>query len=153
LAAWAILLLSIGRGAWNKVGSSAIIGLVAAAFKFVGPSPNHCHLLGIVSLALVFDLFVSSIARSPQFWRHAVVGLLAAYGSRAFFVLYSVHIARFERWVEGGPQMALDHVVQSGSVVALAATILTPLGFRIGMKAAGLPSGNPTGGPLKADNR
>ena len=57
LAAWAILLLSIGRGVWNKVGSSAIIGLVAAAFKFAGPSTNYCHLLGIAALGVFFDIF------------------------------------------------------------------------------------------------
>ena len=137
LAAWALLLLSIGRGFWNKIGSSALIGLVAAAFKFVGPSPNYCHLLGIVSLGLIFDLFASSLARRSQWWRHALVGLLTTYGARAFFVLYSIHIAHFERWVEGGTQMALDHVVRSGSVAALAALLLVPLGFRIGEKAAG----------------
>lgn len=135
LAAWAILLLSIGRGLWNKIGSSAIIGLVAAAFKFVGPSPHYCHILGIASVGLLFDLFASSVARKPQWWRHALVGLLTAYSARAFFVLYSVHIAHFERWVEGGPQMAFDHVVRSGSVVALAALVLAPLGFRAGEKA------------------
>ena len=54
LAAWAILLLSIGRGVWNKIGSSAIIGLIAAAFKFAGPSTNYCHLLGIASPRRVF---------------------------------------------------------------------------------------------------
>ena len=60
LAAWAILLLSIGRGIWNKVGSSTIIGLIAAAFKFAGPSTNYCHLLGIAALGLFFDVFASS---------------------------------------------------------------------------------------------
>ena len=154
LAAWAVLILSIGRGVWNKIGSSAIIGLVAATFKFIGPSPNYCHLLGIVSLGLVFDLFASSLlTHKSQWWRHALVGLLTAYGARAFFVLYSVHIAHFERWVEGGTQMALDHVVSSGSVVALAALFLAPLGFRIGEKAAEILSGKPAGDPLTADNR
>ena len=155
LAAWAVLILSIGRGVWNKIGSSAIIGLVAAAFKFIGPSPNYCHLLGIVSLGLVFDLFASSLLTRgrSQWWRHALVGLLTAYGARAFFVLYSVHIAHFERWVEGGTRMALDHVVSSGSVVALAALFLVPLGFRIGEKAAEILPGKPAGDPLTADNR
>ncbi len=161
LAAWAVLILSIGRGVWNKIGSSAIIGLiaaalkfVAAAFNFIGPSPNYCHLLGIVSLGLVFDLFASSLLSHgrSQWWRHALVGLLTAYGARAFFVLYSVHVAHFERWVEGGTQMAFDHVVGSGSVVATA-LLLAPLGFRIGEKAAEILTGKPAGDPLTADNR
>jgi len=141
LAAWAVLILSIGRGVWNKIGSSAVIGLVAAALKFVGPSPNYCHLLGIVSLGLVFDLFASTLLSHgrSQWWRHALVGLLTAYGARAFFVLYSVHIAHFERWVDGGTQMAIDHVIGSGSVVALAALFLAPLGFRIGERCGLVP--------------
>jgi len=155
LAAWAVLLLSIGRGVWNKIGSSALIGLIATAFKFLGPSTTYCHLLGIVSLGLIFDLFASTVLRSgrSQWWRHALVGLLTAFGARAFFVLYSVHIAHFERWVEGGTQMALDHVLRGGSVVALAALLLAPLGFRIGGKAATTLSGNPAEDPLAAGNR
>ena len=153
LAAWAILLLSIGRGVWNKIGSSAIIGLVASAAAFIGPSSNYCHLVGIASLGLIFDLFASSLARRPQWWRHALVGLLTAYGARAFFVVYSLHVAHFERWVEGGIQMALDHVLRSGSVVAVAALLLAPLGFRIGEKTAAMLSGDPAENPLMTENR
>jgi len=155
LGAWAILVLSIGRGLWNKIGSSAVIGLVATAFKFAGPSPHYCQLLGIVSLGLIFDLFASSLLfrGRAQWWRHALVGLLTAYGARAFFVLYSVHIAHFERWVEGGTQMALDHVVAGGSVVALAALLLAPLGFRIGARAAETLPGEPAGEPFTAEER
>jgi hypothetical protein len=155
LAAWALLILSIGRGVWNKVGSSAIIGLIAAAFKFAGPSTNYCHLLGIAALGVFFDIFASSLlARgSSQWWRHALIGLLTAYGARAFFVWYSVSVAQSERWIEGGTQMAFDHVVRGGSMVALAALLLAPLGFRIGEKAARVISGDPAGDPLTADNR
>ena len=155
LAAWAILLLSIGRGIWNKIGSSTIIGLIAAAFKFAGPSTNYCHLLGIAALGVFFDIFASSLlARGrSQWWRHALVGLLTAYCARAFFVAYSVHVAQSERWVEGGTQMAFDHVVRGGSVVALATLLLAPLGFRIGKKAAAILSGNPAGDPLTDENR
>ena len=153
LTAWAILVLSIGRGFWNKIGSSAVIGLVATAFKFAGPSPHLCQFLGIASIGLVFDLFASSLARRPQWWRHALVGVLTAYGARLFFVLYSVHVAHFERWIEGGTQMALDHVVLSGSVVALAALFIAPLGFRIGEKTAAVLSGDPVGNPFSTENR
>lgn len=155
LAAWALLILSIGRGVWNKVGSSAIIGLIAAAFKFAGPSTNYCHLLGIAALGVFFDIFASSLlARGrSQWWRHALVGPLTAYCARAFFVAYSVHVAQSERWVEGGTQMAFDHVVRGGSMVALATLLLAPLGFRIGKKAAAILSGNPAGDPLTAENR
>ena len=155
LAAWAILLLSIGRGIWNKIGSSTIIGLIAAAFKFAGPSTNYCHLLGIAALGVFFDIFASSLlARGrSQWWRHALIGVVTAYGARAFFVWYSVSVAQSERWIEGGTQMAFDHVVRGGSVVALAALLLAPLGFRIGKKAAAILSGDTAGDSLSAENR
>ena len=153
LAAWAILLLSIGRGILNKVGSSTIISFIAAAFKFAGPSTNYCHLLGIAALGLFFDVFASSVARKPEWWRHALVGLLTAFSARAFFVWFSVSVAQSERWIEGGTQMAFDHVVRGGAMVAVAALLLAPLGFRIGTKAAKKLSGSPAEDPLTADHR
>jgi hypothetical protein len=155
LAALAIVLLSIGRGMWNRIGSSAIIGLVAAAFKFAGPSTTYCHLLGIAALGLFFDLVASSLLAQgrSQWWRHALVGLLTAYCSRIFFVAYSVYVAQFEHWIDGGTQMAIDHVMRSGSAVALAALLLAPLGFRFGKKATGVLSGGPASDALAADNR
>jgi hypothetical protein len=155
LAAWAILLLSIGRGLWNKIGSSAIIGLIAAAFKFAGPSTNHCHLLGIAALGVIFDIFASSLLAQGrlQWWRPALVGVLTAFSARAFFVWFSVSVAQSGRWIEGGTQMAIDHVVLGGSVVAVAALLLAPLGFRIGKKAAEALSGSPAEDPLTADHR
>ena len=155
LAALAILLLSIGRGFWNKIGSSAVIGLVAAAFKFAGPSTNYCQLLGIAALGLLFDLFASGLLAQgkSQWWRHALVGLLTAYSARIVFVTYSVYVAQFERWIDGGSQMAIDHIVRGGSVVALAALLLAPLGFRFGAKAAEVLYGSPAEDPLAADNR
>jgi hypothetical protein len=64
-----------------------------------------------------------------------------------------VYVAQFERWIDGGPQMAIDHVVRSGSAVALAALILAPLGFRFGQKAAELLPVSPAHDPLAAGNR
>lgn len=146
LAAWAVLLLSIARGIWNTLGSSFLLGIVAAAFKFIGPSPNACHLMGIVSLGIVFDLFASSFLTQgrTQAWRCALVGVLTAFGARAFFVATSVYIAHFSRWVEGGWEMAVDHVVRGGGMVALAALVLVPVGMKIGEKVAGVWSESPT---------
>lgn len=155
LAVWAVAILSIGRGFWNQVGSSTLIGLVASLFKFIGPSPNACHLLGIASIAVIFDVSASILVRRERapWWRYSLVGLLTAYGARAVFVAYSVQVARFERWVEGGARMALDHVVREGTVVALAASVLAPIGFAIGSKAASSLSERSTVDPVTVDER
>ncbi len=140
LAAWAILLLAIARGLWNKAGSSSLIGLMAAALKFGGPSTSYCHLLGIASIGIFFDLFASSLlfqGRS-QTWRRALVGVLTVYAARTFFVLYSVYISQSWRWIEGGSDMAFRHVLGSGSWAALAALVLAPLGFLIGERVTAM---------------
>ncbi len=136
LAAWAVLLLAIARGIWNRVGSSSIIGLMAAAFKFAGPSTSYCHLLGIASLGIFFDLFASSLLFEgrAQGWRRALVGALTVYAARTFFVLYSVYISQSWRWVDGGLEMGLQHVIGKGSLAALFGFVLAPLGFRLGEK-------------------
>ncbi len=136
LAVWAVLLLSLARGAWNRTGSSALIGLVATGVRLAGPTTSACHLLGIAAIGLIFDLFASSLASRPtaRWWRHALVGALTAYGARAFFVAYSVYVAQFERWVEGGATMAADHILRGGSVAAAATLLLAPLGFVIGRR-------------------
>jgi hypothetical protein len=131
------------------------MGLIAAAFKFAGPSTNYCHLLGIVALGLFFDLFASSILASgrSQWWRHAIVGVLAAYSARIFFVWYSVSVAQSQHWIEGGWRMEFDHIVLGGTVAALAALLLAPLGFRIGRKVAETLAGSLAEDPLAADRR
>jgi hypothetical protein len=155
LTMWAVLVLAIGRGVWHKIGSSFAIALVAAGFKYLGPSIFYCQLLGIVSIGLFFDLFASSLLTrgKTQWWRYALVGILTTYGARAFFILYSVYVARWDRWVEGGVEMALEHVVGSGSVAAAAAALLVPLGFRAGGKLADAVSGGREGDPVAVEHR
>jgi len=155
LAVWAVLLLSLGRGLWNKIGSSTLMGLVAATFKFAGPSLFFCQLLGIAAIGLFFDLFASALlARGRDGWRrHALVGVLTVYAARVFFVGYSVFVARWDLWADGGVPMALEHIAVSGSIAAVAAGVLAPLGFRVGRKAAEILSGDPAGNALTAEKR
>jgi hypothetical protein len=64
-----------------------------------------------------------------------------------------VSVAQSERWIDGGSQMAFDHIVRGGSVVAVAALLLAPLGFWIGKKAAETLSGGPAEDPITGENR
>jgi len=155
LAVAAILLLAISRGIWNRAGSSSIIGLVAAGMKFAGPSPFACHLLGIACLGLIFDLFASTLLRDGgnEWWRGSLVGVFTAYGARTAFVLYAIHVADLQRWVEGGSTMALEHVLLHGTVVAFLAMILVPLGLRAGRRLSGIAPSAVTSdaGPVYGD--
>jgi hypothetical protein len=155
LAVWAVMLLSLGRGLWNRIGSSTLIGLVAAGFKFAGSSLFFCQLLGIVAIGVFFDIFASILlARGRSgWWRHALSGALTVYGARTFFVAYSVLVARWDRWVEGGTEMAVEHVLGSGSIAAVVVCLLAPVGFRLGAKAMEALSGRPAADAVAAGNR
>lgn len=155
LAVWAVLLLSFGRGFWNRAGSSTLMGLIAAAFKFFGPFLFYCQLLGIIAIGLFFDLFASTLLAKGRssWWRQALVGALTVYSARAFFVGYSVFVAGWDRWVDGGAEMALEHVFGSGSIAAAAALLLVPLGFRLGGRAADALCRRTAGDTVAADNR
>jgi len=63
LSSLAIFLLSFGRGAVNKSGSSTIVGGIACLYRLVNTGPFLCHLLGIFFLGLSFDAAASFIIR------------------------------------------------------------------------------------------
>jgi hypothetical protein len=155
LAVWAVLLLGFGRGFWSRAGSSTLMGLIAATFKFLGPFLFYCQLLGIVAIGLFFDLFASILlARGRKsWWRQALVGALTIYSARAFFVSYSVFVAQWDRWVDGGAGMALEHVFGSGSIAAAAAFLVVPIGLRLGRRVAETMIRRPAGDSVAADNR
>jgi hypothetical protein len=151
VAATAVLALSLGRGLWNRPGSSSLIGLLAACFRFAEPGVTVCHLLGIAAYGLMFDLFATTLlGRKPVvWWRAVLVGPLAVYGARAFFALYITHVARYERWVEGGWPMIRHHIFGSGTTIAAVAVVLVPLGLWLGARLA-RPSAAPAVSPAAA---
>ncbi|MBC8359628.1 MAG: hypothetical protein H8E54_11875, partial [Candidatus Aminicenantes bacterium] len=80
LAAWAFLVLAVGRGVLNKPGTSPLIAVFAVLFKLANAAPFFCHLLGIFSLGLVFDIFSPLLMRGKRkvFYRNSLSGALSA---------------------------------------------------------------------------
>lgn len=140
LGVWALFLLSVARGIWNQVGSSTTIGFFAVLFKLVNAAPFFCHLLGIFSLGLAFDVASSLLMKSDKrnAFRASLTGITSSYSGYALFALVITYIIRYSYWVEGGLSKVSHHIFVSGSVTALAAAGLVPLGLWIGINSARL---------------
>lgn len=136
LAIMSLFLLAISRGMINKAGSSTLIGAIAVLFRFANTAPSYCHLLGIFLLGVTFDVFATLLIKQeekmPVKW--ALTGAMSAFWNNAFFALLITYVFRYEYWVVGGIAKVSHHIFISGSINALLAAFLVPLGILIGEK-------------------
>ena len=145
LAAWAFFILAVARGIINKPGSSVIIGTIAMLFKLINAGPFICHLLGIFMLGAAFDIFASFLMKKETkiSWRSILTGSVSAYSGYALFALTITYIIQYKYWIAGGLPKVLNHIFVSGSMAALLAVVVVPLGFMAGLKNESLCSRNP----------
>jgi hypothetical protein len=134
LGVWALFLLGIGRGVVNKAGTSTVIGGFATLYKLANTSPYFCHLVAIFAIGVVFDIFATLLIKkeSKSLVRISLTGIFSAYSARLVFALMSIYIFKFQRWIRGGMSYFLGHVFVRGSVAAVLAGVLVPLGYRLG---------------------
>ena len=134
LSAWALFLLSVARTQQNTAGTSTAIGAIAALFRLVNAGPFICHLLGIFMLGLAFDIAATFLLnkKTKGYVRQALAGILGAYGGYALFALVITYIVRYETWVAGGWPKVAKHIFVGGSLAALAAVLVVPLGLMAG---------------------
>lgn len=140
LTVWAFLILAMARGLLNKPGSSMAIAAVAVAFKSLYATPYFCHLYAIFLIGVAFDLAASFLIKNERrgiFWR-SLTGMIAVFGGYAFFAVSITYVIRYEHWIAVGLPKVLNHIFISGSFAALAAIVVVPLGFWIGMNAESL---------------
>lgn len=142
LTVWALVILSLGRGVMNKPGSSTLMGCIAALYRMVNAAPFFCHIWGIVFIGIAFDLASSLLMKRERkfFLRSSLTGISSAYLGNALFALVMIWILRSDYWIAAGLPKVIDHVFISGSLVAVAASGVVPLGHWLGRKIDGLPS-------------
>ncbi len=145
LAAWAFLILAVARGVVDRPGSSTVIGAVAMLFKLVNASPFICHLLGIFMLGLAFDIAATLLGRSGRrfSFRNMLTGIVSAYGGYALFALSITYIIRYDFWVQGGWPKVAHHMFISGSIAALVAAVVVPVGYYLGAGSLSLQAKRP----------
>jgi len=140
LAAWAFIIMAIARGIVNKPGSSTVIGIIAVIFKLTNAAPFFCHLLGIFTIGLAFDVFSSLLMKNEKkiSFRSSLAGALSAYSGYALFAIVITYIAQYKYWIAGGLPKVLNHIFVGGSLAAIAAVVLVPLGCWIGINSENL---------------
>ncbi len=147
LTAAALFLLAVGRGLVPGPGASTAVGALAALYKLVNASPFYCHLLGIVLLGVVFDVFASVLLTEGSVrkagWRAPLTGALSAYAGNSVFAVLMTFIVRYEYWVGDGLRKFSSHILLSGTLTAASALALVPLGLRIGVRSGTLSIKNP----------
>ena len=145
LAVFAFFILAVARGIINKPGSSVMIGTIAMLFKLINAGPFICHLLGIFMLGAAFDIFASFLLKKERkiSWRSILTGSVSAYSGYALFALTITYIVQYKYWIAGGLPKVLNHIFVSGSIAALFAAVVVPLGFMVGLKSESLSSRNP----------
>lgn len=140
LTAIALFLLALSRGMINKPGSSALIGTFAVLFRLANTAPSYCHLLGIFLLGVTFDVFSSLLIKkeeqAPLRWGAA--GMLSAFVNNALFALLITYVFRYEYWVAAGYPKVSQHIFISGSIIAVIAALIVPLGFFLGKNGGNL---------------
>lgn len=136
LSASGFFLLAVARGLLNKRGTSSVIGGMAALFRLVNAS-FVCHIMGIFLMGVAFDLAASILLKGDKksFLRSTLTGITGAYGGYALFALIITYVVRYEMWVAGGWQKVLDHVFLTGSLAAVVAAILVPMGYALGLRS------------------
>ncbi len=134
LSCWALFVLAVGRAILDKPGSSAAIGAIASVYRLANAPPFFCHICGILFLGIAFDLAATVLAKVEQKrpGRWILTGVGAAYGGNALFALIMTYVIRYSFWASAGLPKVLDHIFISGSIVALAAALLVPLGHAVG---------------------
>ena len=135
LSASGFFLLAVARGLFNKRGTSSVIGGMAALFRLVNAS-FVCHILGIFLMGVAFDIAASTLLKGEKkgFLRSSLTGITGAYGGYALFALIITYVVQYEIWVVGGLQKVLYHVFLTGSLAAVVAGLLAPLGYVLGLK-------------------
>jgi len=136
LSAWALFILAVARGLFNKPGSSTLIGAIAVLFRAVNTAPFFCHLLGIFLLGFAFDLAATLLMKRKDdpFLKRSMAGVFVSYSGYTLFALIITYIIRYEFWVAGGLTKVIAHIFVSGSLLALIAILIVPLGYRVGQK-------------------
>ena len=136
LSVSALFILAMARGMFNRPGSSTLIGIFAVLFRLVNAAPSYCHLLGIFLLGLTFDVLISVFLKNKEkaLLKYSLIGGISAYGNNAQFAILITYIFRNKYWVAGGLPRVANHIIVNGSISALLAAVVAPVGFWIGKK-------------------
>jgi hypothetical protein len=139
LAATGILILGAARIIIPRKGSTLLMGLVAAAFKFLTlPQILFCQVMAVALQGAVMDLaFSYAENRKLSGWLSlGAVGALAMYVNYSFFSLVQTYLVLNPFWVDKGFSGVLNYTFLEGTAAAILCFVLINLGFGLGRSLA-----------------
>lgn len=135
LGVLSFLLLAVGRGLSNKLGSSLIIGLVALILKAVDVSPFYCHLLGILVTAISFEVAAVVFHRYRSELRSRILLIAtAAYINNALFALLNTYLLEQSYWSTNASSRIANYVFVDGTLLAILALVISLPGFALSVR-------------------
>lgn len=144
LTGWALFILAMARGMLNIPGSSTATAALASVFRLMNAAPFLCHIGGILLTGIAFDIIATALMKHGfRTLRQTVTGVVSAYTGHAFFALVMTYVVEYEYWAGAGLAKVTDHIFVNGSLVALAAAVLVPIGYRIGRQGKNIVQRNP----------
>jgi len=140
LALIAILLLASARMVFPRAGTTILIALVAAGFKFLSlPSVYFCQLCAVLLTGVVFDLAFSLAERkglTKSLVSLGMVGLVASYVNYLTFAFSEAYLFVNPYWAERGVAGLLRWVYTDGSYAAALTFFGIIAGASLGRKLA-----------------
>jgi len=139
LAATGILILGAARMMMPKRGSTFLMGLVAAGFKFLTlPQILFCQVLAVALQGAVMDLAFSYAEKKDvsKWFSLGMVGVFAIYINYALFSFLETYVVLNPFWVDKGFSGVLNYTFLEGSAAALLCFLCINLGFSLGRSLA-----------------
>jgi len=139
LAATGILILGAARMMIPRRGTTFLMGLVAAGFKFLTlPQILFCQVAAVAVQAAVMDLAFSYAEKRglSKWFSLGTVGVFAMYLNYSLFSLLQTYVVLNPFWVDKGFSGVLNYTLLEGSVAAALCFFCINLGFGLGRSLA-----------------
>ena len=135
LAATGILILGMARVIFPRMGSTFLIGLFAAGFKFLTlPQIFMCQVEAVILQGLVLEIaFSYAQAKNLSRWYSlGVAGIISMYVNYLLFVILQTYIVLNPFWVAKGFSGVLNFTLVEGSLAAIMCFFFINLGYAWG---------------------
>jgi hypothetical protein len=122
LALLGVVVLMAARVVMPRAGSTAIVGIIAAGFKFLSlPNIFFCQIAAVIGQALIFDIAFTIAEKRKLFDRKlapAFTAIIACYVSYLLFAFSQAYLFSNPYWLQRGIEGILKWVAIDGGIAA-----------------------------------
>jgi hypothetical protein len=139
LAATGILILVMARVVFPRMGTTFLIGLFAAGFKFLTlPQIFMCQVEAVMVQGLVLEIAFTYAQKLnlSRWFSLGFIGTSSMYLNYFVFAILQTYIVLNSYWVEQGFSRVLSYTFIEGTYAALLCFLFINLGFALGKSIA-----------------